>query len=81
VSNSHQARQNAGAGGAPVPRLLTERDLAEWLSVSIKSLQRWRMFRRGPAFLKLGSGLVRYSTTEVEAWLARCREEQRGAGR
>jgi predicted DNA-binding transcriptional regulator AlpA len=76
-----RTRQNAGAGSVPVLRLLTERDVAGRLAVSVKSLQRWRMFGRGPRFLKLETGLVRYDPADVDTWLARCREEQRGAGR
>ena len=49
--------------------LLTEEDVATQLHVSIASLRRWRLERRGPQFIKVGS-LVRYRPEELEAWLA-----------
>jgi len=49
--------------------LLTEEDVAKQLHVSVASLRRWRLERRGPQFIKVGS-LVRYRPEELEAWLA-----------
>jgi hypothetical protein len=49
--------------------LLTEEDVAEQLHVSVASLRRWRLERRGPQFIKVGS-LVRYRPEELETWLA-----------
>ena len=49
--------------------LLTEEDVAQQLHVSVASLRRWRIERRGPQFIKVGS-LVRYRPEELEAWLA-----------
>ena len=49
--------------------LLTEEDVAKQLHVSVASLRRWRIERRGPQFIKVGS-LVRYRPEELEAWLA-----------
>jgi hypothetical protein len=49
--------------------LLTEEDVAKQLHVSIASLRRWRLEKRGPQFIKVGS-LVRYRPEELEAWLA-----------
>ena len=49
--------------------LLTENEVAQRLNVSLASLRRWRLERRGPRFVKLGS-LVRYQPQDVEAWLA-----------
>jgi excisionase family DNA binding protein len=48
--------------------LLTE-EVAKQLRVSVASLRRWRLERRGPLFIKVGS-LVRYRLEEVEVWLA-----------
>jgi hypothetical protein len=39
--------------------LLTEEQVVEQLHVSVASLRRWRLERRGPQFIKVGS-LVRY---------------------
>ena len=50
-------------------KLLTEDEVARQLRVSVASLRRWRLERRGPQFIKVGS-LVRYRPEEIEAWLA-----------
>jgi hypothetical protein len=49
--------------------LLTEHDVSKQLRVSLSSLRRWRMIRRGPPFFKVGP-LVRYRSEDVEAWLS-----------
>jgi predicted DNA-binding transcriptional regulator AlpA len=50
-------------------RLLTEREVASHLGVSLAACRRWRVERRGPPFTKV-STLVRYSSRELEAWIA-----------
>jgi predicted DNA-binding transcriptional regulator AlpA len=49
-------------------RLLTERDIAAVTGVSLATVRRWRLFRRGPQYVKLGSA-VRYRTQDLDAWL------------
>jgi excisionase family DNA binding protein len=49
--------------------LMTENEVSKRLNVSLASLRRWRLTKRGPAFFKVGS-LVRYSLEDLEAWLA-----------
>jgi excisionase family DNA binding protein len=49
--------------------LLTEGDVAQRLHVSLASIRRWRLEKRGPRFIKVGS-LVRYKTEDLESWLA-----------
>ncbi len=49
--------------------LMTEEDVAKRLSVSLASLRRWRLLRKGPVFVKIGS-LVRYRPEDLEAWMA-----------
>jgi excisionase family DNA binding protein len=49
--------------------LLKEEEVAEQLHVSVASLRRWRLARRGPQFIKVGS-LVRYRPEDLETWLA-----------
>lgn len=48
--------------------LLTEEDVARELNLSLASLRRWRLEKRGPQFIKVGS-LVRYRPEDIEAWL------------
>ena len=45
-----------------------ERDAAEYLGVSVKTLQRWRYVGRGPAFLKLEK-LIRYPQSSLDRYL------------
>jgi len=49
--------------------LMTENEVSKRLNVSVASLRRWRLLKRGPAFLKVGS-LVRYQPDDLDAWLA-----------
>lgn len=48
--------------------LLTELEVADRLRVSLSCLRRWRLERRGPRFVKVGS-LVRYPTEELDRWI------------
>jgi predicted DNA-binding transcriptional regulator AlpA len=49
--------------------LLTETDLARQLRVSLAALRKWRVMKRGPQFVKIGS-LVRYRQHDIDVWLA-----------
>jgi hypothetical protein len=48
--------------------LMTEDEVSNRLNVSVASLRRWRLQRRGPLFIKVGS-LVRYRPEELDLWL------------
>jgi predicted DNA-binding transcriptional regulator AlpA len=48
---------------------LNEKELAEWLHLSLPAIRRFRYEDRGPRFVKFGSS-VRYSTTDVASWIA-----------
>ena len=48
--------------------LLNETEVAKKLRVSLACLRRWRLEKRGPMFLKIGS-LVRYQPEDLDAWL------------
>ena len=48
--------------------LLTEAEVAQRLRVSLACLRRWRLERRGPRFLKVGS-LVRYPSEQLDRWI------------
>jgi excisionase family DNA binding protein len=48
---------------------LTEKDLAKQINVSLATLRRWRLERRGPRFVKVGA-LVRYRPEDLEQWMA-----------
>jgi predicted DNA-binding transcriptional regulator AlpA len=49
-------------------QLLNEYQVAEMLGVSVATCRRWRLMRRGPRFLKLGS-LCKYRPDDISAWL------------
>lgn len=51
-------------------RLLTVREVAEWLSVAEGTLRYWRHTHRGPRSLTLHGG-VRYRLGDIEEWLER----------
>jgi predicted DNA-binding transcriptional regulator AlpA len=49
--------------------LLNEHDVARLTKMSVASVRRWRLFGKGPKFLKLNSA-VRYRSEDLQAWLA-----------
>jgi len=48
--------------------LLNERDVARITGLSVASVRRWRLFRQGPRYIKIGAA-VRYKPADVSAWL------------
>ena len=50
-------------------RLLTEKELSTWLSLSLPTLQRMRSKGGGPKFVRLSFRRVAYRQSDVEAWL------------
>jgi predicted DNA-binding transcriptional regulator AlpA len=52
-----------------VENLLNEHDVARITGLSVASVRRWRLFRQGPRYLKIGAA-VRYRAEELQAWLA-----------
>ncbi len=48
---------------------LTEKDVAKQINVSLATLRRWRLERRGPRFVKV-CALVRYRPEDLEQWMA-----------
>ncbi|MBI5086456.1 MAG: helix-turn-helix domain-containing protein [Acidobacteria bacterium] len=51
--------------------MLNEHQVAEYLNMSVASVRRWRLFRKGPMFVKIGSA-VRYKYGDLETWLNSC---------
>ncbi len=47
---------------------LNEAEVAEWLNLSKRTLQGWRLKGEGPKFEKFGRS-VRYAPSSVEAWI------------
>jgi len=49
-------------------QLLTAADLSALIRVKEETLERWRMRKQGPPYIKLGK-LVRYARSDVAEWL------------
>ena len=49
--------------------LLDERAVATLLHVSVATVRRWRLFKRGPRYIKVSDALVRYRPADLEAYL------------
>jgi len=47
------------------PDILNEKQVAAYLNMSVSAVRRWRLFRKGPKFVKIGSA-VRYKRGDVE---------------
>ena len=69
-----KASDPGGIGSTVVTadRLLSIREVAEWLQIPVQTLYQWRYRREGPPTLKIGKHL-RYRAADVEAWLETCR--------
>jgi predicted DNA-binding transcriptional regulator AlpA len=63
--NTSQAGERESAARAC---LLNEHNVAELLNISVASVRRWRLFGRGPRYLKIGAS-VRYRPEDVSAWI------------
>lgn len=53
---------------------LSERDAASFLGITQRTLQSWRLDRRGPAYIKLGRRIA-YDSADLERFLADNRVE------
>ena len=56
--------------------LLTQQEVADWLRVDISTLYRWRRTWpngacKGPVFIELEPGKIRYDRADVTAYLAK----------
>jgi predicted DNA-binding transcriptional regulator AlpA len=51
------------------PTILKEGEAAKYLSVSTKTLQRWRFDHRGPDYVRFNNKLIRYPISLLNAWL------------
>ncbi|MGK7346049.1 MAG: helix-turn-helix transcriptional regulator [Candidatus Nitrospinota bacterium M3_3B_026] len=49
-------------------RLLTEKEAADHLQLSVKTMQRWRYLCSGPRYLKL-NGSIRYRLSDLDEWV------------
>ena len=49
-------------------RLLNDHEVAALIGVSIATVRRWRLLRRGPRYLRIGV-LIRYRPESIREWL------------
>jgi predicted DNA-binding transcriptional regulator AlpA len=49
--------------------LVTESEVSRLLQVSLARLRKWRVEKRGPRFIKIGS-MVRYRLADLQQWLS-----------
>jgi predicted DNA-binding transcriptional regulator AlpA len=52
--------------------LLSTQQLSRVIDVKPRTLERWRLLRKGPDFVRINTRLVRYPLSEVESWLRAC---------
>lgn len=57
-------------GSGEEEQLLTERQVAEYLNLSLRTIQRWRVEGKGPPVLCAGNR-QRYRKADVDEWLRR----------
>ena len=63
----------------PMPRLLTQKDLAAYIGKSTAWCERARWAGEGPRYIKLGRN-VRYRADDVVAWIEGCSRETSDSG-
>jgi predicted DNA-binding transcriptional regulator AlpA len=51
-----------------IEKLLNEHDVARITVLSVASVRRWRLLRRGPKYIKIGAA-VRYRPEDLATWL------------
>lgn len=54
-------------------QVFTQAEVARFLKVSVGTVKRWRLERRGPKYSRLGGRLPRYRMTDIEAYLEETR--------
>lgn len=60
--------QSRASNPAELEELLDERQVANLICHSVRTIQKWRVSGKGPHFFKLGRS-VRYSRSEVMSWV------------
>jgi hypothetical protein len=49
--------------------MLRPEEVAEMLKITMGTLQKWRLENRGPRFLRIGGGVVRYPSVWMREYL------------
>ncbi len=65
---------NVAAAAHEFQRMLTTAEAAAYLGVAKNTMEKWRIYGDGPAFVRVSSHCVRYHPADLEAFVA----ERRG---
>ena len=49
--------------------LMTSAQVAEYLQMSLRTVEDWRLKSKGPKFIRLSQHRIRYRRSDVDAWL------------
>jgi predicted DNA-binding transcriptional regulator AlpA len=52
-----------------VDQVMTQKELADMLKVSVEQLRLWRVRGFGPPMFRVGLQAIRYRRSEVERWI------------
>ena len=52
-----------------LPVLLTPEEVADYLNISPRTIEGWRLSKKGPRFVRMGKH-VRYRADHLEQWLS-----------
>ena len=58
-----------------MPKLLRPQEVAEILNVKRSTVDNWRSLGKGPAYVKLATGAIRYDEAELRNWVESQRVE------
>jgi hypothetical protein len=59
----------SAAISAEADRFLSPIEAARFLSVQVGTLKKWRFYRRGPRYSRVGDGRVRYRLSSLVAFI------------
>jgi predicted DNA-binding transcriptional regulator AlpA len=68
MSIETQEKKIQSASDSTFPQLVTDREAAKILGVSVSCMRGWRYAGRGPRFAKIG-GSVRYARSDLAAFV------------
>jgi predicted DNA-binding transcriptional regulator AlpA len=51
-------------------RILSEKQLLDWLGIASATASRWRLSGEGPPYVQLGPRRIGYRRSAIEQWLA-----------
>ena len=67
-----QVSSSNSAATTTMPRLLTTKEAADLVRLTVVTLEKYRITGQGPVFVKLGRN-VRYDINDLSAWVGRGR--------